>query len=50
MKSLDSRFHGNDGKAIYKQTLNRIEFILEGLTDGAKSIDDLVGREIDPMG
>jgi len=22
LKSLDSRFHGNDGKAIYKQTLN----------------------------
>jgi len=21
LKSLDSRFHGNDGKAIYKQTL-----------------------------
>ena len=23
MKSLDSRFHGNDSKATYKQTLNK---------------------------
>jgi len=31
LKSLDSRFHGNDGKAIYKQALFNLSRCLKSL-------------------
>jgi len=36
LKSLDSRFHGNDSKAIYKQTLIRSRWVVSVLGRGGE--------------
>ena len=43
LKSLDSRFYGNDGKAIYKQTLanGRLLITKLGRKDQVKSMNHL---------